>query len=237
MTTMKTTVNDVKTTVRDIMTTRVIWVRPDASFKEMAAALRENRVSAFPVVGDDDKVIGVVSEADMLAKAALDGEPGVFDSIVHHRDQDKARGTTAGDLMTSPPVTITPEDTISRAARLMYSSRVKRLPVVSAAGRLAGIISRADVLAVFDRPDGDIRDEITRDVILGEFLCDPAGFTVTVADGVVTVSGRPETREVGHRIVDRSRHVPGVVAVRDRLSYPPAEYSGSVWGPPAHLAD
>jgi hypothetical protein len=107
-----------KTTVKDVMTTRVIWVRPEASFKEMAARLRENRVSAFPVIDQDDKVIGVVSEADMLAKEALAGEPTVLDSILHHRDQEKARGTTAGDLMTSPLVTITPEDTISRAARL-----------------------------------------------------------------------------------------------------------------------
>jgi CBS domain-containing protein len=231
---MKTTV---KTTVKDVMTTRVIWVRQQASFKEMAAALRANRVSAFPVIDDQDKVIGVVSEADMLAKAALAGEPGVFDSILHHRDQAKARGTTAGDLMTSPPVTVTPEDTIEHAARLMYSHRVKRLPVVGAASRLAGVISRSDVLAVFDRPDGEIHDEITRDLIRDEFLCDPAAFTVTVADGVVTLSGRPETSEVGHQIVDRSRHVPGVVAIRDRLSYPPAEHSGSVWGPAAHLAD
>jgi CBS-domain-containing membrane protein len=182
-------------------------------------------------------VLGVVSEADMLAKEALDGEPGALDGILHHRDQEKARGTTAGDLMTSPPVTITPEDTISHAARLMYSRRVKRLPVVDANGHLVGIMSRADVLAVFDRPDGEIHDEITRQVIRDEFLCDPAGFTVKVTDGVVTLSGRPETSEVGRQIIDRCGHVPGVVAVRDRLSYPPTEHSGSVWGPPAHLAD
>jgi CBS domain-containing protein len=226
-----------KTTVKDVMTTRVIWVKQDASFKEMAAALRENRVSAFPVIDKDDKVIGVVSEADMLAKAALDGEPAALDSILHHRDQQKAHGTTAGDLMTSPPVTVGPEDTISRAARLMYSRGVKRLPVADGQGHLVGIISRADVLAVFDRPDGEIRDEIVNHVILGDFLCDPAVFTVTVADGVVTLVGRPETSEVGHQIIDRTRHVPGVVAVRDRLSYPPAERVGVVWGPAAHLGD
>ena len=139
--------------------------------------------------------------------------------------------------MTSPPVTVMPEDTIEHAARLMYSRRVKRLPVVDAKGHLAGILSRSDVLAVFDRPDREIRDEITRHVIRAEFLTDPAAFTVTVADGVVTLAGQPETSEVGHEIVDRSRHVPGVVAVRDRLSYLPAEHPGSVWGPPAHLAD
>ena len=62
-------------TVKDIMTTRVIWVKKDASFRDMAAALREHRVSAFPVLDDDEKVIGVVSEADLLTKEALGSEP------------------------------------------------------------------------------------------------------------------------------------------------------------------
>jgi len=85
-----------KTTVKDVMTTRVIWVRKDATFREMAAALREHRVSAFPVLGDEDKVIGVVSEADMLAKEALD--PGVFSGLLHHRDAEKARGPSMTTL-------------------------------------------------------------------------------------------------------------------------------------------
>ena len=90
-----------KTAVKDVMTTRVIWVRKDATFREMAAALRTYRVSAFPVLGDGDKVIGVVSEADMLTKEALNGEPGVISGILHHRDAEKARGITAADLMTA----------------------------------------------------------------------------------------------------------------------------------------
>ena len=168
-----------KTTVKDVMTTRVIWVKKDATFREMAAALREYRVSAFPVVDDDRKVIGVVSEADMLTKEALADEPGVFGGILHRRDQAKARGVTAGDLMTAAVVAVRPEDTVEHAARLMYDRRVKRLPVTDADGRLVGIISRADVLSVYDRTDAAIRHEITHDVLLGEFLADPARFQVT----------------------------------------------------------
>jgi osmotically-inducible protein OsmY len=82
------------------------------------------------------------------------------------------------------------------------------------------------VLSVFDRSDREIRLEITRDVLLEECLVDPAAFTVTVNDGVVTLAGVPESNEVGHEIVRRVRHVPGVVAVRDRLSYPPPERTG-----------
>ena len=208
-----------KTTVKDVMTTRVIWVRKDATFREMAAALREHRVSAFPVLGDEDKVIGVVSEADMLTKEALDGEPGVFSSILHRRDNEKARGITAGDLMTAAVVAVRPDDTVEHAARLMYDRRVKRLPVTDADGHLVGIISRADVLSVFDRTDAAIRGEIA-EVMLNEFLVDPKAFNVTVQDGVVTLLGSPETAALGHHIVGKVRHVQGVVAVRDRLSYP-----------------
>ncbi len=213
-----------KITVRDVMTTRVIWVRQDASFKEMAIALRESRVSAFPVLDDDGKVTGVVSEADMLTKEALeggyDGMPGRITGLLRHKEQEKARGTTARDLMTHPAVTIGPDDTVEQAARLMYTRKVKRLPVVDADGHLAGIISRADVLAVFDRPDSDIRQEISDNVIPDEFLVDPEALTVTVEDGVVTLAGVPETNQLGHDIVRRIRHVHGVVAVRDRLTYP-----------------
>jgi CBS-domain-containing membrane protein len=208
------------TTVQEIMTARVIWVSKDATFREMAVALREHRVSAFPVVDDDHKVIGVVSEADMLAKEALGDEPGVLAGILHRRDQAKARGVTAGDLMTATVVAVRPDDTVEHAAKLMYDRRVKRLPVTDADGRLVGIISRADVLSVFDRTDEAIRKEITEGVLLSEFLTDPLIFSVTVKDGIVTLSGRPETNETGHEIVRRVRHLQGVVAVRDRLDYP-----------------
>ncbi len=205
-------------TVKDVMTTRVIWVRKDAPFRELAAALRRHRVSAFPVLGDGDKVIGVVSEADLLTKEALDGESGVFSGILHRRDAEKARGITAGDLMTAAVVTVAPEETVTTAARLMYTRRVKRLPVTDAHGRLVGIISRADVLSVFDRTDEDIRKEVG-ELIRDEFLVDPHVFDVTVKDGVVTLTGMPETNEVGHELVQGIRHIQGVVAVRDRLSY------------------
>jgi CBS domain-containing protein len=215
-----------KTTVKDVMTTRVIWVRKDATFREMAVALREYRVSAFPVVDDDRKVIGVVSEADMLNKEALIDEPGFVDGILHRRDQAKARGVTAGDLMTTAVVAVRPEDTVEHAAKLMYDRGVKRLPVTNENGHLVGILSRADVLSVFDRTDSAIAREITHDVILGEFLVDPSALQVTVVDGIVTLAGRPETNDTGHEIARRVRHVQGVVAVRDRLDYPPVERAG-----------
>src|SRR5882672_3165160 len=162
------------TTAQELMTTRVIWVKKHATFREMATAVHEHRVSAFPMVDYDRKVIGVVSEADMLNKEALDDEPGMISGILHRRDQAKARGVTAGDLMTTAVVAVRPEDTVEHAAKLMYDRGVKRLPVTDENGRLVGIISRADVLSVFDRTDAAMSHEITHDVLLGEFLVDPS---------------------------------------------------------------
>jgi CBS-domain-containing membrane protein len=213
-------------TVNDVMTTTVVAVKRGASYKEIAALLRKYRVSAFPVLDDDQRVIGIVSEADLLAKEALNADRGgAITAMVHHKELQKADGVTAGDLMTSNVVTVKPDDTVEQAARLMYHLQVKRLPVVNAGGYLVGIVSRADLLTVFDRPDGEIRAEIVNDVILHEFLIDPALFAVTVADGVVTIQGTPETADLGRNLMNRIRHVAGVVAVRDELSWPPPERS------------
>ena len=146
-----------KTVVRDVMTSPVVWVKKDAPYKEIAARLRENRVSGFPVLDDEGKVIGVVSGADLLRKEALDGGydgmPGMITGLLRRKEQGKARGVTAADLMTHPAVTISPDADVENAARLMYKGKIKRLPVVDSDGRLTGIISRADVLSVVDRSD------------------------------------------------------------------------------------
>lgn len=210
-------------TVKDVMSTHVVAVRENASFKDMAARLREQRVSAFPVLDRDNKVVGIVSEADLLAKEALEGElPRAFRGAVHRREQAKAAALTAADLMTKPPVTIGPDEPVTRAASLMYSRRVKRLPVTDEDGKLIGIVSRSDVLSVYSRPDAEIEREITQDLILDKFLCNPESFTVTVKDAIVTIEGEPETTAAGRDIIEAARHVEGVVAVRDRLTYPPA---------------
>jgi CBS-domain-containing membrane protein len=206
-------------TVKDVMTTQVVAVRSGATFKEMAAALRQYRVSAFPVIDEHEKVIGIVSEADLLAKEALT-DPGVLTGVLDHRDVLKAEGLTAGDLMTPRAVTVRPEDSVEHAAQLMHFLKFKRMPVVDADGGLVGLVSRADVLAVYDRPDNDIREEITGNVIVRGFGEGPRQFAVTVQAGVVTVQGGPETTALGHDIVRKIQHVPGVVAVHDQLSYP-----------------
>jgi CBS domain-containing protein len=211
--------------VADVMAKDVMALRASASFKEIAARLREQRVSAFAVLDADNKVIGVVSEADLLPKEALqagyEGHPGPLSGVRHRREREKATAVTAADLMSRPPVTVGPYDLVSHAAHLMYDHRVRCLPVVDKDGRLAGMLSREDVLRVFGRPDEEIRREIIDKVIVKKFLADPARFTVTVADGVVTLGGVPETAVLGRQIASAVRHIEGAVAVREELTYFP----------------
>jgi len=212
--------------VEDVMTTQVVWVEHDTPFAAIAASLRRFRVSAFPVLDDAGQVIGVVSESDLLAKLALAGGegrmPGMITGILRQHEMEKARGITAEDLMTSPAATVSPDDSVEHAARLMYVRRVKRLPVIDPDNRLVGIVSRADVLSVYGRADVEIGEEIRNDIATCESPADAELFDVSVTDGVITLTGRPRTCEQGHDVVRRARHVQGVVAVRDRLTYPPA---------------
>lgn len=196
--------------VNDIMTTGVVTVRPDTPLREVAALLRQHRVSGLPVTAGDGTVIGVVSKSDLLALAA--GQ--------HHRGRRRAGQDSAGELMTHPAVTVSPDVPVQAAAWLMHSRRLQRLPVVDREGRLEGIVSRSDVLSVFHRSDEEIRREITQDVIADGFFTDPARLTVTVHNGIVTLEGEVGGAVLGASIADRVEHVEGVVAVRDRFVYP-----------------
>lgn len=210
-------------TVKDVMTRRVVSAKKTATYKELAQRMRQYRVSAFPVVDESMQVVGVVSESDLLLKEAFVEDPGIITGILRHKDVEKAEAVTAFELMSSPAVTVSPDDSVEHAARLMYSRKVKRLPVVDKAGTLVGIVSRTDVLAVFDRSDEEIRAEIVNDVIVSGFIQDPRQFSVQVKDGIVTLAGSPDTTGLGHDLVSQVRHVRGVVAVRDRLAYPDDE--------------
>jgi CBS domain-containing protein len=205
--------------VKDVMTTEVIAAQGDAPYADLAAMLHEHRVSGFPVVDGEGVVVGVVSEWDLLACHASPRP--------HRKHADPAR-LTAADLMSWPPATIGPDETVRHAARLMYSRKLRRLPVVDHRGRLVGIVTRSDLLSAYTRPDEEIRREITQDVIADGFFTDPGRLTVTVKEGVVTLAGAPGSVVLGRNIADQSRHVEGVITVRDRFTYPaPAAPSAS----------
>jgi len=205
-------------TVADVMTTRVIAVKRAADYKEICSVLHRYRVSACPVINDAGQVVGVVSEADLLYKVA---DPNLPNGSIRLRwklsEESKVNAITADQLMTSPAISIEPTTAVAVAARTMQERRIRRLPVVGPGGALVGIVSRTDLLNVFERPDPDIRDEVVRHVIAEEFGGDPAEFEVTVVSGVVTISGPVARLETALSLVARVRHAEGVVAVRDRL--------------------
>lgn len=206
--------------VADVMTFNVVAVRRDAEFKEIVEVMHRRRLSAFPVLDAADAVIGVVSEADLLPREAYPARPGAARHEQRRKVPAKADALTAEELMTSPAVTIGPQATVTEAARVMSSHRVKRLPVVRDDGTLVGIVSRVDLLGIYDRPDAAITDEINERVLAGDFVLDPSEFTVTVSAGVVTIAGRVERQAVALSLLEAIWEVAGVVDVRDRLSYP-----------------
>ena len=206
--------------VAEVMTYNVVAVRQEAEFKEIVAVMHRRRVSAFPVLDDHDRVIGVVSEADLLPREAYPAWPSAAGRERRRQVPAKAGALTAGELMTSPAVTIGPQSTVTEAAKLIHGRKIKRLPVVDDDGRLVGIVSRVDLLGVYDRPDAQIRTEIAEGVLAGDFVLDPREFTVTVSNGVVTISGRLDQHDLAIRLLRGIWDVAGVVDVRDRLSYP-----------------
>lgn len=209
------------TRVEDVMTRNVVSLRKHAQYKEIVQVMRSRKFSAFPVIDDHDRVIGIVSEDDLLVKEARSAPSSRAVLLSRHGDKAKAAGLCAAELMHRPAITIGPDATVAEAARLMHARRVKRLPVVDdQTRRLVGIVSRADLLGVYDRPDDDIAKEILEQVIEAEFVLDRLAFDVTVSGGVVTASGPVHSQPVALSLLAAIGEVDGVVAVRDRLTYP-----------------
>jgi CBS domain-containing protein len=210
-------------TVGDLMTPveRVVTVNPGTPYKEIARLLTEHRVSGLPVVGDAERVLGIVSEADLLAKESGSPEeasalPPLTPAQARHRH--KAGAAIAAELMTAPAVTVTPEDDVSEAARLLEGHHIKRMPVVDSVGHLVGIISRRDILSLFLRSDRELQDDV-RTLLVDELWIDPEGWTATVEEGTVYLSGRMDRRTTVRIAESSVRRIDGVVAVENALTY------------------
>src|ERR1700730_12232495 len=154
-------------TVSDVMTTRVHVTGPLAPFKFLVRLIDENSVSAIPIVDEQGIPIGIVSESDLLIKERrreLTSEY-LFHFQKRRQERAKAAGTVAWEIMTSPVITVAFDTTLSQAARTMQERDVRRLVVVDARGRIAGIVSRSDLLQVFLRTDKELGDEIAGKLI------------------------------------------------------------------------
>ncbi|MQY36604.1 hypothetical protein SRB17_46060 [Streptomyces sp. RB17] len=206
-------------TVSDVMSRTVAAVGRRAPFKEIVQLMQDWRVSALPVIEGEGRVIGVVSEADLLPREELRDDPATgYLQLRRPVDMAKAGGLTAGDLMSSPAVTVRPNATLAEAARTMAHEGVKRLPVVDDAGLLAGIVSRADLIKVFLRDDDDIAEGVRREIVSSLLPSPASAIQVDVHDGVVTLTGRIRDTALVPVAARLVRAVEGVVDVQFDLA-------------------
>ncbi|WP_405969508.1 CBS domain-containing protein [Streptomyces sp. NBC_00988] len=207
--------------VSDVMTRTVATVVRGAAFKDIVRTMQERKVSALPVLDAADRVVGIVSEADLLPKEEFrDSDPDRHTQLRRLSDLAKAGSVTAGELMTSPALTVGSGATLAQAARAMARAKVKRLPVVDHAGRLEGVVSRADLLKVFLRDDEEIAEEVRREVVAYLFPGPASDVRVEVQDGVVRLGGRVRDTSLVPVAARLVRAVEGVVDVRFGLDAP-----------------
>ncbi|WP_020140584.1 CBS domain-containing protein [Streptomyces sp. 351MFTsu5.1] len=200
--------------VSDVMTRTVTAVGRGTTFKETVRIMQDRKISALPVLGGDGRVVGVVSEADLLPKEEFrDSDPDRYTQLRRLTDLAKAGGVTAEELMTAPALTARPGATLAEAARTMARAKVKRLPVVDEQGLLKGIVSRSDLLRVFLRDDEDLAEEIRRETVSYLFPLPASAVRVQVHDGVVKLSGRVRDTSLVPVAARLVRAVEGVVDV------------------------
>jgi CBS domain-containing protein len=209
--------------VKSLMTTAVLSIGPELPLKDVAEILADRRISGLPVVGAHGEVLGVVSEADILVKEAGShpSEERLLARLLRADPETKWKleARTAGEAMSSPALTIGPERTVDEAAARMIERGVKRLPVVDDEGKLVGIVTRTDMIRAFVRPDADLLEEITEEVLARTLWIPPDRISVTVSRGEVTLAGTVDSKQDAELVRHFVGRVPGVVSVRSELRW------------------
>jgi CBS domain-containing protein len=189
--------------VRDVMTSPAITVSPRTSVKEGLRVLDRHRVTALPVVAPDGRLVGIVSEADLLHDAVRHDERAHL--IPHEQIQTAPRSIE--DVMSTLSLTVSPDSDLSEAVELMTGTAVKSLPVLER-GRVVGVVSRSDIVRLLARADDDICAEI--DDLLRSAELD---YEINVEDGHAVLEGSndPHKRRVAEVVAGS---VKGVISVR-----------------------
>jgi CBS domain-containing protein len=224
------------------MTRDVITVAPETPLKEVAALLVSRGISGLPVCDARRRVLGVISEGDILYKehGPDDRRVGPFAWLLDERRDAarvKAQARQAGDAMTGPAITISPFRPVSEAARLMTRRGINRIPVVKG-DVLVGIVTRADLVRAFTRSDAEIKAEIEADVVERTLWIDRDRVDVEVEDGCVLLGGTVGVRSDAVLLERFVRRVPGVVSVSslvvwdvDDTEAPNREVASAAGGP------
>jgi CBS-domain-containing membrane protein len=202
--------------VVDLMTTDVVTVAPDSPLKQAARLMFRHRVSGLPVVDDTDRLVGMITEADFL-RLQVEREISAEHGFAGPHPITEAERVS--EVMSKGVITVDPEMSLGEAARIMTVQEIKRLPVVDDEGKLLGIISRMDIVALYTRPDEVIEDEIREDLIRRVLFVDPDGVDVRVSQGVVTLIGEIGTRTEAALMAELTRRLDGVVRVENRLGW------------------
>jgi CBS domain-containing protein len=206
--------------IDDVMTKDVVAVPPDATLKHVAQLLVERRISGVPVVDAERRVLGVLSEGDIVAKEGGNGRGRrALSGLFSERRPSRLEARTVQEAMTSPAITAGPRGDVAWAARLMTEQAVNRLPVVDEAGHLLGIVTRADLVRAFTRSDEELARELREDVALGALWLDPSELEITVRDGEVTLAGELDTKADARLLEHFAARVPGVVSVHSELRW------------------
>ncbi|MBV8445281.1 MAG: CBS domain-containing protein [Candidatus Dormibacteraeota bacterium] len=201
------------------MSPSVVTVNEGATFHEIAALMRRHQVSALPVVDLRGRVVGIVSEADLMPKEASPVARHLWQRTGSSEERAKTEGVTAVDIMSSPVVSAKVDEPLASVARRLLDHNVKRLPVLAADGTLIGIVSRRDVLRVFTRADEEIRRDIVEGVLPHWMGLDPRTVDVAVSGGVVLLRGGVERRSEIEVLTHLIAGLDGVVAVTSELRY------------------
>lgn len=208
-------------TVRDVMNLDPVTVTTRTSFKDLVALLTGKELGAVPVLSRRGEVAGMVTEADLLKKQGFhEPSPGSPRPVrrTYRARWSRATGDCAGEVMTTRPVTIRPEATIAEAARLMDRQHCACLPVTGPSGKLVGTVTARDLLRVFLRPDSQIVEDVTREILAGHFAAAPGSVRADVTDGVVNVSGLVQRKSMLPVVLAVIRGVDGVVDVEGQLT-------------------
>ncbi len=195
--------------VRDVMTRQVVTARPEMSLRDLALLLSEHRISGMPVLDGNGSVIGIVSEADILAKERGPepvhggGLSWLFGERAAPDDLRRRAATTVGEAMTTPAITIEQDRPLREAAACMLDRGINRLPV-TVDGLLVGILSRADLVRAYIRRDAEALAAIRDQVIRKTMWLDPDDMIVEVHEGVARLAGtvdRQSTAAIIERLV------------------------------------
>jgi CBS domain-containing protein len=207
--------------VRDVMTADPATVTPATPVKDLAGILVGQRIAALPVLTPNGRVAGLVTETDLVRKEQLQRDPeGQHSGHLNYRTRrDIATAETAGELMSTHPVTVRAGATAAEAARLMDRHQAACLLVTDDGGKLLGVVSPRNLLRVFLRPDEEIKAEVTGEVLARYLGTNPALVQVDVTDGVVRLTGELERKSMLESLLPAVRAVEGVVDVEGQLGY------------------